>query len=241
MQVKRIFGIAAVFAAASIGALASASPASAAEAVGCQGMAVSYTQAGTELDRVTAPGPGGTNEDPFLVDFDGTIRWSGSSDAVLQNGAWSVSIGGFPLSGDVTNESGTREASGTDTIGSKLPAFVKTILQGEAKILVTGEVTGSGGQSCVVAVWIQNAGAGSPVASPMGITGIAAGVLGLLLLGSMLLGTKAVAAPAAVTAVAPGGAYQPPPGGYPPPPPANYPPPPPPPGSYPPPPPPPPG
>lgn len=239
MKLHRLLALSTVAAASALAAIASASSAEAAEATGCRGQAVSFTAAGVELDRVTAPGPGGTEADPFQVDFDGTIRWSGTSDAVLQNGTWKVSIGGIPLSGEVTNDTGLKEAGGTDSIGSKLPGLAKAILQGKSKILVTGEVTGTGG-SCTVAVWIQSANpsGASPIASPVGFVGIGAAIIGLGLLGGMLLGTKAAAAPAvAYTPPAP------PPGAYPPPPPPGAYPPPPPPltGGYPPPPPPPPG
>ena len=52
-----------------------------ADASGCQGSATSFTTSGGEIQSVTAPGPGATQDDPFQVDFDGPVTWEGSSDA----------------------------------------------------------------------------------------------------------------------------------------------------------------
>ena len=189
-----------------------AAPASAAEATGCAGGAVSRNAQGAEIDHVTAPGPGGTASNPFKVDLDGTVTWEGATNAVIKNGTWKVSIGGVPVSGSYPNEEGKRTAGGTENLGERIPSFIAAFFRGNLKMEVKADISGAGG-SCTATVWIQSVGSNAAL-SPIAITGMAASVAGLLLLLWMFLGTTKVAAavPASYT-------YLPPPPGGPPPPP----------------------
>lgn len=104
----------------------------AAEADGCAGQAASYAEDGSLLDTAAAPGEGGTRDDPLLVDWGGPIEWSGTTEAVLQDGTTTVVLapasGGVVLGaafdaassrafgGDFTNEEGDTEREGTSTL-----------------------------------------------------------------------------------------------------------------------------
>jgi hypothetical protein len=116
--------------------------AQAADASGCQGEATAYDTDGIPIDQAAAPGAGGTRDDPLDVLWDGTIEWAGSTDAVLQDGSYSVAVaptgGGVLLeglvgavvsaipgfSGEIANDDGKQSAEGTvvpgDVIGVPL-------------------------------------------------------------------------------------------------------------------------
>lgn len=201
-----------------------AAPAFAAEASGCAGSAVSRDEQGREIDHVTAPGPGGTSDNPFKVDMGGTVAWHGETSSVIRDGTWKVSIGGVPLSGSFANDEGNRTSGGTEVLGERIPGFVAALLEGNLKMEVKADITGSGG-TCTASVWIQ--GAGSPTFSPLWLTGAGFSVGGLLLLLWMFLGTSKVAAAAPGSyPFGPPGPQGPPPGMPPPGPPPPGPPPP---------------
>jgi hypothetical protein len=158
-----------------------AQPGSAAEAVGCSGEATSYTASGALLDGASAPGAGATEEFPFVIDMDGRVTWAGSTDAVIQNGTYTVTVAGIPVSsGDVGNEEGLRASQGDYSL-SELPDVVSILLGslGEAKIPVTATVTGSGG-TCTASGYIT--GMGSPFASPLFYSAIFFLLIALLML-----------------------------------------------------------
>jgi hypothetical protein len=157
------------------------------DASGCQGSATSFTASGEEIQSVTAPGPGATQEDPFTVDFDGLVKWEGSSDAVIANGSWTVTATPFTFSGDVTNSSGKKKADGTITPSDYLPFAIPGL------VLVTVDLSGEGGTSCSVSGWIQFSG--NPLSSPAGWVAIGLSVLGgigMLILLRMLIHVPAV-------------------------------------------------
>lgn len=112
-----------------------AAPAShAAEADGCAGQAASYAEDGTPLGTAQAPGEGGSREDPLPVDWDGPIEWSGTTEAVLQDGTTSVVLApanggavlgvafeaasGRAFGGDFANEAGDTEREGSTTLAN---------------------------------------------------------------------------------------------------------------------------
>jgi len=84
----RRYATAAVLAVVLLGVVAPASHA--AEADGCAGQAASYAEDGTPFGTAQAPGEGGSRGDPLPVDWDGPIEWSGTTEAVLQDGMTSV-------------------------------------------------------------------------------------------------------------------------------------------------------
>jgi hypothetical protein len=158
-----------------------------ADASGCQGSATSFTTSGQEIQSVTAPGPGATQDDPFQVDFDGPVTWEGASDQVIANGGWTVTATPFTFTGDVTNSSGKKKADGTITASEYLPFAIPGL------VLVTVDLTGEGGASCSVSGWIQFSG--NPLSSPAGWVAIGLSVLGgigMLILLRMLIHVPAV-------------------------------------------------
>lgn len=159
-----------------------------ADASGCQGSATSFTSTGAEIQSVTAPGPGATQQDPFTVDFDGPVTWEGSTDQVIANGSWTVAAMPFSFSGDVTNSSGTKTSDGEIAPSGYLPFAIPGL------VLVTVDLTGEGGASCSVSGWIQFSG--NPLQSPAGWVAISLSVLGgigMLILLRMLIHVPAVA------------------------------------------------
>ena len=158
-----------------------------ADASGCQGSATSFTTSGAEIQSVTAPGSGATQDDPFQVEFDGPVTWEGSSDQVIANGGWTVTATPFTFTGDVTNSSGRKKADGTITPSEYLPFAIPGL------VLVTVELSGEGGASCSVSGWIQFSG--NPLSSPAGWVAIGLSVLGgigMLILLRMLIHVPAV-------------------------------------------------
>jgi hypothetical protein len=158
-----------------------------ADASGCQGSATSATASGQEIQTVTAPGSGATQEDPFLVDFDGPVSWEGSSEAVIANGSWTVRAMPFTFTGEVTNSSGATTANGTVTPDEYLPFAIPGLVR------VTVDLAGEGGAACSVSGWIQFSG--NPLSSPAGWVALgltALGGIGMLVLLRMLIHVPAV-------------------------------------------------
>jgi hypothetical protein len=191
-----------VTAAVVLAALAPAASALAADASGCSGTVVSISADRSVLGRATAPGSGGTQENPLVVDPAGTIAWTGSTTALITQGTWSVSaLGVTVLSGDFANTEKKTSAKGTTDLSTIAP--LKILLTGNTKIPVSGSITGTGG-SCTASGYV--AGTGSATSSPLFWAGGVLTIVGLLLAISVLSGTKAAAATAATAAVTSGGA-----------------------------------
>ena len=163
----------------------------AANATGCAGSATSYAANGDVVDNVRAPGPGGTEAQPFVVDPEGSVAWEGGTTTVITNGTWSVSLFGAPFrSGSFTNDEGKRKASGVQEM-STLPSIVQFFLMGDMKVPVSGTVTGDGG-SCTVDGYIT--GIGAATGSPMFWMGAGVLLLAALLLFWLIVGTTAAPA-----------------------------------------------
>ena len=109
------------------------------------------------------PGPGATKADPFRVDYDGTVTWSGSTDAPIRNGTWKVRAWPFTISGSMTNASGLITKSGTDKVSDRLSVKVPGL------ILVKVRLAGSGGTVCTASGWAKLEG--SPTFTPVWFAG----------------------------------------------------------------------
>lgn len=164
--------VGAAAAAALFAVLLLGTPARAAEVSGCQGTAQSFDAKGAPLDQVNGPGTGGTKADPFTIDPNGRVTYSGSSDAVLQNGRWSVDVGlPVDISGKVTNASGQTQWSGDEKVADRAPFDAPGLYR------VSFRVTGSNGATpCTGSVWVEVGG--SPVGTPLWIGGVAVLLLG---------------------------------------------------------------
>jgi hypothetical protein len=117
-----------------------------------------------------------TQEDPFFVDWDGTVQWAGTMGSlVIKDHSWSVSIFNIPtpLSGGDPNEGGDTDGDGTVKVGENLPFEITGLFY------VSGAISGDGG-SCSGSGWMRLRGDAFGTI-PFWI-GLALIVLGLLML-----------------------------------------------------------
>ncbi len=172
-----------------------ASAALAADATGCSGSVQSLMADGSPLDAASAPGAGGTEDDPLVIDPDGSVTWQGSTDVAITSGSWAVAAGGVPiLSGTIDNADGKTSSSGVVELSTTL-APVQWLLVTSALIPVAGEMTGPEG-SCTGSGWITGTG-GSPMSSPVFYAGVGFIALGLVMAITVVVATKATAGAAA--------------------------------------------
>ncbi len=171
---------------------------------GCTASATSYDADGNVVDTMKAPGPGGTQDDPFVVAGDGSVAWEGTSKVPITTGTWAVSIGGAQVySGDIDNAEAKTSVSGVQEIAD-LPAIARLPLQlvllTDGTVQVDAVVTGSG-QACAGTVWLT--GVGGATGTPLFWMGAGALLIAALLLFWLIAGTTetvvAGAAPAAET------------------------------------------
>lgn len=173
--------------------------AQAAEADGCSGSVTSYDEDGAVLGSMSAPGSGGTQSDPLPIDLGGSVDWEGSTDSVITDANWWLTVAGIRVGGGpAENADGETSRSGSQDLPDLLGS-VSWLLSDSMAIPVAGEFTGKGG-TCTGSAWIT--GTGSPTSSPLLYAGAGLGLIGLLMGVGVFVGTKA----AAVGAVAAGGA-----------------------------------
>jgi hypothetical protein len=182
--------------AAGLALMIPASAAMAANATGCSGSVVSTDKAGAVLGTATAPGEGGTQAKPLPIDTAGQVAWTGSTDAVITDGKWTVTVGGAPfLSGTFANTDGATTAEGVQDMSS-LPSLLGSMLTNKMVVPVAGEVTGSGG-TCSADGYIT--GVASPTSSPVFYAGAVVGGIGIAMAVGVIAGTKAAAGAAAAS------------------------------------------
>lgn len=132
--------------------LALAAPTSAFELNGGCTLELSSTDSsGAALDTASN-GQGGTQDDPFIVDWNGTVSWSGSSgDTVFRNHSWQVSVFNIPtpLRGGDPNDGEETAATGSTGVSENAP-FAFTGLY-----FVSGDITGDGGARCDGSAWFK--------------------------------------------------------------------------------------
>ncbi len=174
-----------------------AGPAVAADATGCSGSAQSVSADGTVLDEASAPGDGGTQSDPFVVDPEGTVIYEGTIDQAITSGNWSITVMGLPfMSGPIDNPAGDTKSAG-DVDVSTAPAPVQWVLSTSALIPVSGEMSGEGG-SCVGSGFIAGTGDGT-TSSPVFFAGAGFALIGLAMFAGVFMGTKATVIATAAT------------------------------------------
>ncbi len=149
-------------------------PAHAATTTGCSGTAVSFSDRGIPLDKVSAPGPGGTQARPFQIMWAGNIEWNGQTAQVIQHGSWRVTVRnssllfrlgelatGHPngVSGSIVNDGGLTTRNGTFAPSSKVPVMFP------GTYVVTILATGQNGATCTGTVWVKvvNSPTGTPL------------------------------------------------------------------------------
>jgi len=152
-----------------------AAPVAAFPLTNCTLQATSLKADGSTIDSIAGGATDATQGDPFLVDWDGTISYSGSSQIEMKNNTWHVDVFGIPtpLSGGSPNDADDRDGSGTVGVSSNAP-FRFTGLY-----YVSGSITGSGG-TCTGSGWFKLTG------DPIGTIPFFV-ALGVLILGLGLL------------------------------------------------------
>ncbi len=169
----------------------------AADATGCSGSATSVTAAGEELDQASAPGEGGTEGNPLVIDPDGSVSYEGSIDEAITSGEWSITVMGLPfMSGPIDNPAGDTMSAGEVDV-STAPAPVRWVLSTSAKVPVSGEMSGDGG-SCVGSGFIAGTG-DSTTSSPVFYAGAGFVLIGLAMFAGVFMGTKATVIGGATT------------------------------------------
>lgn len=143
---------------------------------GCNLSLSSTDAAGAALDTASV-GQGGTQDDPFLVDWDGTVSWQGDSGSqVFTDHSWQVSVFGIPtpLRGGDPNDAGETSSSGSTGVSENAP-FQFTGLYN-----VSGDINGTDGAHCDGSGWFKLTG--NPLTTiPFWIAVIVA-LIGLLLM-----------------------------------------------------------
>jgi len=174
-----------------------AGPAVAADATGCSGTAQSLSADGTVIDEASAPGQGGTQSNPFIVDPGGSVRYEGTIDEAITSGEWSVTVMGLPfMSGPIDNPAGDTASAGEVDV-STTAAPVQWVLSTSALVPVSGEMSGEGG-SCVGSGFIAGTGDGT-TSSPVFYAGAGFVLIGLAMFAGVFMGTKATVVTAATT------------------------------------------
>jgi hypothetical protein len=147
---------------------------------GCT-LTVSSTDArGEALDSATSGDRVGTLEDPFSVDFAGTVHYEGTTETLIKNHRHQVSVYGIPiptLTGSDPNE------------GEETEGFDDLTLAGAASFRVTGLYFVSGflvgdGGSCSGSGWVRLEG--DPLANPLFWLAVVITLVGLALVAASL-------------------------------------------------------
>jgi hypothetical protein len=136
-------------------------PAGAGEADGCTWSVKSLDRNGKVIDTASGPGEGATKDDPLLIDQRGSIEYQGTTDEVIADGSWDVTVSGGPgisFGGDVENESGSTEKSGTEELESRLTVDVGPfgrVALFSGLIRVDFEASGANGATCTASGWLE--------------------------------------------------------------------------------------
>lgn len=155
--------------------LAVASPVSAFPLTNCTLQASSLGADGKPIDSIQGGADDATQADPFLVDWDGTVSYTGAAQIEMKNNSWRIDVFGIPtpLSGADDNPADTRDGNGSVGVSANAP-FRFTGLY-----FVSGSITGSGG-TCTGSGWFKLTG------DPVGTVPFFV-ALGLLILGLLML------------------------------------------------------
>lgn len=138
----------------------------------------SFDANGATIDTATVGDTDATQENPLLVDWEGTVQWAGTmGPLVIKDHQWGVSIFNLPTpeNGGDANEDGDTDGDGTVRISEDLPFRVTGLY------FVSGAISGTGG-SCEGSGWIELSG------DAFGTVPFWLG-LGLIVLGLLLLWT----------------------------------------------------
>jgi hypothetical protein len=136
----------------------------------------STDKSGASVDSAAGGAPDATQQDPFVVDWDGTVRYDGTTGAqVIKNNTWFVNVFHFPtpLRGGSPNDDGNQKGNGSVGVSANAPFRITGLY------FVDGAISGQGGQ-CAGSGWFKLAG------DPVGTVPFFVG-LGLLIIGALLV------------------------------------------------------
>lgn len=139
--------------------------------------ATSTAADGSALDTAVGDSEDSTQADPFIVDWDGSVGWEGTTSGVaMKDNQYHVELFGFPtpIRGGSANGGDDRDASGSVGVKANAP-FRFTGLY-----FVSGSITGNGG-TCEGSGWVKLTG--DPIGTVPFFVGIGLLAVGLLLLG----------------------------------------------------------
>lgn len=141
---------------------------------GCAGQAASFDADHVQLMAVTAPSDAaGTKDDPFRVDYDGTVEYAGNGP-LITTVHYELRVLGIPVtSGDEVNESQQTASVGSIAVADYLPFRITGVY------FIEGKISGDGNE-CVASGFVKLIG--SPVGTIPWIVAI-----GLVVIGAMVL------------------------------------------------------
>jgi hypothetical protein len=145
--------------------LAEPSPADAFELTDCNLTLQSIDREDQPIDAATgnpAGGEGGTYEDPFRVDYDGTVRYEADTGGqVITDVSWHVDVFFIPTParGSGANEGQETSADGEILVNRTIPFRTSGLF------FLSGELTGDGG-ACRGGLWVRIGGKAADPAPP---------------------------------------------------------------------------
>lgn len=144
--------LSALVAAAAMGLLLAAPVAAFELNGGCNVTLTSMDASGEVIDTASGPGGGGTQADPFMIDWDGSISWqSNSGSQVFENHGWQtfVFMVPTPVRGGHENSAHATTGSGTAGVGENAPFRITGLYY------VSGDINGDGGTHCDGNGWFK--------------------------------------------------------------------------------------
>lgn len=143
---------------------------------GCTLTVTSLDVHGTTIATASGGANDATQQNPFIVDWDGTVGYLGTTgDQVIKHNTWFVNVFHIPtpLRGGSPNDDGNKNGSGTVGVSSNAPFRITGLFY------VDGEINGDGGTHCDGNGWFKLAG------DPVGTVPFFV-ALALLILGGIL-------------------------------------------------------
>lgn len=128
---------------------------------------------GASLDTAQSGAPDSTVSDPFKVEWEGSVGYTGSTTVVIKDYTYQVSVFGVPtpIRGGDANDDENTDGDGSVSVSANSPFRVAGLY------FVSGSYKGAGGE-CAGSGWFQLLG--SPVGTVPWIAGVLLTVLGAL-------------------------------------------------------------
>lgn len=119
----------------------------------CQLSLASNNASGATIDTAQSGANDGTQADPILVDWDGSVAYTGTTTNVIKNYSYQVSVFGIPtpISGSGPNDDENVDGNGTVGVSSNVPFRVTGLFY------VSGGYQGQGG-TCNGSGWFKLTG-----------------------------------------------------------------------------------